>query len=112
MFYIEALGLLVVQRRPLKLSHGVWTVADEGDGDENEIKRGPKGGRKHKPGRGHRRRSEGSQRKAFQKKARRKRELEKEEKRMRQEQWDRLSPEVQKFLPNLKPKGPSPNDEN
>jgi hypothetical protein len=48
-------------------------------GTEGEIPHGPRGGRKHQPGRGHDRKSSASKKKRFAEKAARKRNIEEEE---------------------------------
>ncbi|HKA08031.1 MAG TPA: hypothetical protein VKD71_12285 [Gemmataceae bacterium] len=66
-------------------------------------KRGPKGGTKHTPGRGHTRKSGPNKKKRFQAKARRKKAAEVAELAAKQAIWDALSPEVQELRPELKP---------
>ncbi len=76
-----------------------------------EKKRGPKGGIKHTPGRGHTRKSGPRKRKRFQRKAARKRGTQQGDLRKQWEIWDGLPPEVQKLRPELEPKLPRPKDE-
>jgi hypothetical protein len=84
-------------------------VADE---KETEEKKGLKGGVKHTPGRGHSRKSGPLKKKRFQKKAAKKRQAQQDDLRKQWEDWDSLPPEVQKLLPEKKPKLPRPEDEN
>jgi hypothetical protein len=74
-------------------------------------KRGPKGGVKHTPGRGHTSKSGSRKRKRFQKKAARKRAAKVHELRRKWDEWDSLPPEAQKLRPDKKPTLPRPNDE-
>ena len=76
-----------------------------------ERNRGPKGGRKHTPGRGHRRKSEALKKKRFQRKAATKRRAEHDELRAQWHEWDALSAEQQRLLPDMKPIQPRPDDE-
>jgi hypothetical protein len=87
---------------------GSSIVADE---REAEKKKGPKGGVKHTPGRGHNRKSGPAKKMRFQKRAARIRQQEQESLRKQWEEWDAMPPEVQKFLPDKKPKLPRPTDE-
>lgn len=77
----------------------------------DEPERGPKGGRKHQPGRGHDRKSKPQSRARFTKRARRKRLLEMEALRKAWELWDGLSADAKKILKGLKPKKARPSDE-
>jgi hypothetical protein len=83
-------------------------VADE---KESERKRGPKGGMKHTPGRGHSRRSASKKKKRFQKRAASKRREEQAEARMQWERWESLPREAQRLLRDLKPLLPRPTNE-
>jgi hypothetical protein len=83
-------------------------VADE---KESEKKKGPKGGAKHNPGRGHTRKSTPGKRKRFRKKAAKKRRTRRAELRKQWDEWDSLPPEVQRMRPDKKPKLPRPDDE-
>jgi hypothetical protein len=75
-------------------------------------KRGPKGGIKHQPGRGHDWKSLPARKDAFRRKAARKRRQHEEEARKAWEEWDRLSEEVKHLLgPDGQPKMPRPKDE-
>jgi hypothetical protein len=71
-------------------------------------KRGPKGGIKHQPGRGHDTKSRPIKKKRHEKKAKKKRQRREEEARRQWEVWDRLPEEQRKFLKELKPKLPRP----
>jgi hypothetical protein len=83
-------------------------VADE---EEGQKKRGPKGGIKHTPGRGHARKSGPQKKKRFQRKAARKRRDRQDDLRKQWQAWDALPPEVQKMRPELQPKLPRPTDD-
>jgi hypothetical protein len=83
-------------------------VADENDAAK---KKGPKGGVKHTPGRGHTRKSEPLKKKRFQKKTAKKRQQQKESLRQQWLEWDAMPPEVKKFFPEKKPQLPRPTDE-
>lgn len=77
-----------------------------------EKKRGPKGGIKHQPGRGHDRKSLPHKKDRFSRKAARKRRQREEEARKAWEAWDRLSAEAKHLLgPAGQPKMPRPKDE-
>jgi hypothetical protein len=85
-------------------------VADEKEGEK---KRGPKGGIKHTPGRGHDAKSRLSKRKRFRKKAAKERKEKKKTARKLWEVWDNLNPEQRKLLgPKGEPKLPRPKNEN
>ncbi len=71
-------------------------------------KRGPKGGIKHQPGRGHDRKSLPIKKRRYRKKARKEHQQREEEARRQWEEWDRLTDEQKKFMPELKPKVPRP----
>jgi hypothetical protein len=79
--------------------------------EERGIRRGPKGGVKHQPGRGHERKSAATKKERFKRKAKRKREAAKEAARRIWEWWDGLGDEQRKLLVKLKPKVPRPPDE-
>jgi hypothetical protein len=79
---------------------------------EEEKKRGPKGGIKHKPGRGHDRKSHRRLKKRFEKKAKKRREEAKAENKQAWETWDSLPLYVQDKRPDLRPKLPRPTNEN
>ncbi len=72
-------------------------MADE-DQKREEIERGPKGARKHRPGRGHRTKSEAAQKERIARRLRKKHRERKEVARKQKEAWDRLSKEQQKLL--------------
>jgi hypothetical protein len=74
------------------------------------IKRGPKGGKKHTPGRGHTRKSEGPKKKRFQKTAKKKRKARDEAARQAWKLWDSLPDDVKKRRPELEPTMPRPDD--
>jgi hypothetical protein len=78
---------------------------------ESGKKKGPKGGVKHTPGRGHKRKSDPRKKKRFQQKARKKRQAKEETLRKQWDEWDSLPPEVQQLRPQKKPKLPRPKDE-
>ena len=85
-------------------------MADEKE-EEEKKKRGPKGGVKHTPGRGHARKSGPQKKKRFRKKAAKRRQAQQDSLREQWQEWDSLSPEVQKLRPDKKPKLPRPKDE-
>ena len=68
--------------------------------------RGPLGGIKHQPGRGHDRKSGLQRQRRFARKAIRLRQQEEEEIRKQWEVWDKLTEEQKKLLPKLRPKAP------
>ena len=79
---------------------------------EGEILRGPQGGRKHQPGRGHDRKSSASKKKRFAEKAARKRNAEEGEAEKLWKEYDGLPDEVKKLLgPAGEPKLRRPRDE-
>jgi hypothetical protein len=80
-------------------------VAEEREGDK---KRGPRGGIKHTPGRGHDTKSGPLKKDRFRKRAAKKRQAKEEELRRQLVEWDSLPPEVQKLRPEKKPKLPRP----
>jgi hypothetical protein len=73
-------------------------------------KRGPKGGIKHQPGRGHDRKSKPRRTDRFSEKAAQKRQQEAEEARRQWAAWDALNDERKRLLPELKPDLPRPDD--
>jgi hypothetical protein len=84
-------------------------VAEE-KGDEK--KRGPKGGIKHTPGRGHARKSQPSKKRRIGKRLRARHKEREEEARRRHEEYDQLPDEVKKLLGEKgKPKGRRPKNE-
>jgi hypothetical protein len=73
---------------------------------------GPKGGRKHQPGRGHDRKSISAKKKRFARKAARKRQTEEEDARKQWKEWDELPDESKKLLgPTAMPKVRRPGNE-
>jgi hypothetical protein len=77
-----------------------------------EKKRGPKGGIKHQPGRGHARKSAPAKKKRFARKAARNRTKEEEEARKAWVEWDALPDDAKKLLgPAGQPKMPRPKHE-
>jgi hypothetical protein len=70
------------------------------------------GGRKHTPGRGHRRKSEGAKKRRFRKKAERKRQEEDEAARKEWDRWDKLTEPARRLRSDLKPKRPRPKNAN
>ncbi len=79
---------------------------------EAEKKRGPKGGVKHSPGRGHQAKSGPKRKKRFRKNAVRKRRDKEEAARKIWREWDQLSDEQKKLLgPKGAPKVLRPKDE-
>jgi len=78
--------------------------------EEPEKRRGPKGGMKHQPGRGHDRKSTPAKKKRFARKAATKRQEKDEEARKAWAEWDALSDDVKRLLgPAGMPKMPRPN---
>lgn len=79
--------------------------------EKPEKKRGPKGGKKHQPGRGHDRKSLPAKRKRFARKAERKRIQQEEAARQAWADWDQLPDEVKRLLgPAGQPTMPRPTD--
>jgi hypothetical protein len=74
------------------------------------IKRGPKGGRKHKPGRGHRSKSAAQEKKRFARRARKKRKVAAAVARRAWQKWDAMSEEAKKLLWDKRPQMPRPDD--
>ncbi len=82
------------------------------DAKESEKKRGPKGGVKHTPGRGHDTKSGPSKKKRFGKYAAKRRKEREEEARKQWQEYDRLTAEAKKLLGSKgKPKLPRPKNE-
>jgi hypothetical protein len=71
---------------------------------------GPRGGVKHQPGRGHDRKSAIERKRRFAEKQRQKRAAGRDELRKLWEQWDKLTDEQKKLLPELEPPDPRPPD--
>jgi hypothetical protein len=87
-------------------------VAEEPDDKGAGKKRGPKGGIRHTPGRGHARKSQPSKKRRFGKRLKQRRRERAEEARKEWEQYDRLPDETKKLLgPAGMPKSPRPKDE-
>lgn len=78
---------------------------------DEPVPRGPKGGKKHTPGRDHARKSQHSKRKRYRKKREREREEELERRREHWRVWDSLDAERKKLRPDLEPDCPRPDDE-
>jgi hypothetical protein len=76
-----------------------------------EKKRGPKGGIQHQPGRGHDSKSAPQRQDRFRRKARRKREQEREAAKKQWEVWDAFTDEQKKLRPELRPTLPRPADD-
>jgi hypothetical protein len=77
-----------------------------------EKKKGPKGGVKHTPGRGHDTKSGPVKKKRLRKKAARKRQAKEEAARKLWQAWDKLSEEQRTLLgPKGEPKVPRPKNE-
>ena len=75
-------------------------------------KRGPKGGIKHRPGRGHRRTSQPQQKKRFRRKARKERVAKEALARKLWQEWDKLTQEQRDLLgPKGEPTVPRPKNE-
>lgn len=75
-------------------------------------KRGPRGGIKHQPGKGHDRKSGPTKKQRFARKAAKKRQQQEEEARKAWEEWDNLPDEVKRLLgPAGQPKMPRPSDD-
>ena len=75
------------------------------------IKRGPKGGKKHTPGRDHDAKSRARKRKKRQKQAEQTRIKRRVELAAAWDSWDNFSPDQKKMLQDLKPKEPRPSDD-
>ena len=74
------------------------------------IKRGPKGGEKHQPGREHDRKSSRARKKRFARKAANKGQQQDEDARGAWEEWDKLPDDVKRLLgPAGEPKLPRPH---
>jgi len=74
------------------------------------IKKGPKGGRKHTPGRDHNTKSGAGKKKRFAKKKRRQRTIDQENCHEQWVVWDSLSDDAKRLRPDLYPDCPRPND--
>ena len=80
--------------------------------EESEERRGPKGGKKHQPGRGHDRKSIPAKKKRFVRKAARKRREQEAEARKAWAEWDALSEDAKRLLgPTGMPKAPRSSDD-
>ena len=79
---------------------------------KGEKKKGPSGGVRHQPGRGHDTKSGIEKTKRFARQAAKKRAATQEIARKQWEQWDKLTEEQKKFLPKLRPKLPRPENVN
>jgi hypothetical protein len=85
-------------------------VADQKEPEKNK---GPKGGVKHTPGRGHDISSGPAKKKRFRRKAQKVRKEKEELARKLWQEWDDMSPELRRLLgPKGEPNVPRPNDEN
>ena len=79
--------------------------------EKERKKKGPKGGVKHTPGRGHGTKSGPSKKKRFRKKAARMQKAKEELARKLWKEWDEMSPELRKLLgPKGEPKLPRPKE--
>ena len=80
--------------------------------NKGEKKHGPRGGIKHRPGRGHRRKSAPPKKRRFAKKLAKKQQEQLAIAKKQWEAWDQLSEEAKKLLgPDGQPKLPRPKDE-
>jgi hypothetical protein len=80
--------------------------------EEEPKKRGPRGGIKHQPGRGHDRKSAVEKKKRFVRKAAKKRHQQEEEARKAWQEWDQLPDDVKRLLgPAGRPSIPRPDHE-
>ena len=84
-------------------------VAEEPD--DESILRGPKGGRKHTPGRDHAGKSGAAKRKRFVKKRQRKRHQQADAERESWRVWDSLSDDAKRLRPEPEPSTPRPSDD-
>ena len=83
------------------------------DDKETKKKKGPKGGIKHTPGRGHDTKSGPSKKKRFRTKAAKKQKEKEELARKLWKEWDEMSPELRQLLgPKGEPQLPRPKHEN
>jgi hypothetical protein len=73
--------------------------------------RGPKGVKKHTPGRDHDRKSGSARKKRFSKKARQRREARRKEAERQWTVWDNMSEDERKWRKELFPKYPRPADD-
>jgi hypothetical protein len=73
-------------------------VVKEGDGEGTEKKRGPRGGIKHTPGRGHATKSELAKKKRTGKRLKEKHRKRREDERRRMEAFERLSSGLKRLL--------------
>jgi hypothetical protein len=71
-------------------------------------KRGPKGGIKHQPGKGHDSKSGPIKKKRYIEKAEKKRQRKIEEARKKWAEWDQLNDDQKKLLAKFKPRMPRP----
>jgi hypothetical protein len=78
-------------------------VTEQASEGGEDIKRGPKGGRKHKPG--HDRKSRPAKKKRIGKRLRDRRKQREEEAKRKQEEFEQLSPDAQRILkkPKVRP---------
>ncbi len=74
-------------------------------------KRGPKGGIKHQPGRGHDTKSLSIKKRRYAKRAKREWQQKEEEARRQWAVWDSLNDYVKKIRTDLEPEMPRPSDE-
>jgi len=83
-----------------------------GSETEEQPTRGPRGGKKHQPGRGHDRKSVPARKKRFAEKAARNRKVREEDAKKQWREWDELPDEVKKLLgPTGEPRVRRPSDE-
>jgi hypothetical protein len=84
-------------------------VTEDAREEDEDIKRGLKGGRKHKPGRGHARKSQPVKKKRIGKRLKKRHAERREQARKAWEDYDKLPPEAKKLVGE--PKLPRPRDE-
>lgn len=75
------------------------------------VKKGPKGGRKHTPGKDHDRKSHRKKADRFRRKAQRRRDERSAEAERQWEVWDRLTEDQKRLREDLRPTLPRPNDD-
>lgn len=71
---------------------------------KGDINRGPRGARKHTPGRGHNRKSQGPKKKKFQKKQQQKKAQKQQQYQNAVNRWNKMSDAAKKLQPELDPK--------
>src|ERR1700730_7694400 len=95
--------ILRVRCQGIQCLAGVLAVVEEAREDEDEIKREPRGGRKHTPGRDHATKTHRRKKDQIGKRLKKKHEAKREKQRIERDKYEQLSPQVKRLLGKPRP---------